>query len=184
MCTGIFSMEVCDWLKIWFFIPNHLRISLLIVLWRNSHNMNDAKIAFQICMNDLFCFGESNSEGEEHTGQMRPPLRQGEERKMTPLSCRAMSAAGNISLFHFPPRWGWGCQQSLFHVDAGSGSGLPIVGVLYSWDTHSWGLEVGRNNTSSEFYPLASGLLAPKPHRHQAELHQELVLVLTLIFQS
>lgn len=59
--------------------------------------MNGAEIAFQICMNVLFYFGESNSDGEEHTGQMTPPLRQGEEGKMTPLSCRAMSAAGNIS---------------------------------------------------------------------------------------
>lgn len=81
MCTGIFSMEVYVLLKIWFFIPNHLQISLLIFLWRNFHNTNDEEIAFQICMNALFCFGESNSEGEEHTGQMKLPLRQGGEGK-------------------------------------------------------------------------------------------------------
>lgn len=58
MHKGIFSMDFFFLIKNLIFQTKPAQNLSLIVLQRNFHNMNDAEIAFQICMNDLFCFGE------------------------------------------------------------------------------------------------------------------------------
>jgi len=88
--------------------------------------MNDAEIAFQICMNDLFCFGERQFTARAH----RPDDTSFEMERRGEMNSLCYSA-GACWCEHFssPSTFSQcdaACGSSLFHVDAGN----TIVGVL------------------------------------------------------
>ena len=182
MCKGIFSMEEFVWLKIWFFYTKPAQNLSLIVLQRNFHNMNDAEIAFQICMNDLFCFGERQFTEREH----RPDdtsfeTERKRENDFSLLQCRCLLVWTFLFYLHFLPVWRWGCQRSLFHVDAGNTHSRCAVILMWYALSRVWDRKESNSISAITSFPLANGLPTLKPCGHLAELNWELIRLLTLI---
>lgn len=182
MCKGIFSMEVFVWLKIMIFHTKPAQNLSLIVLQRNFHNMNDAEIAFQICMNDLFCFGERQFTEREH----RPDdtsfeIERRRENDFSLLQCRCLLVWTFLFSLHVLPVWHWRCQWSSFHVDAGVAHSSCAVMLTWYALSRAWGRKESNSSSAITSFPLARALPTLKPRGHKAELHREVIPVLTLI---